>query len=212
MTDYPGLLFDEEALYMSIREYATQHDLKETLAALPFAAGRHKGQLRDNKGNIPYFVHPLQITRHAIALGLCDDRLLATCLLHDVCEDCGVSYEELPVTLETRQAVRLLTKEWEPHRQSGEEEQRYYDAIALNPTAAMVKLLDRCNNISSMAQGLSSTRISRYLEETQKYYEPLVKQMLKNYPQYEQQIYAVVYQMHSVYHALLRMLQEKSGR
>lgn len=211
MTEFPKLLFDEEALYQSIKEYATGHDLQETLASLPFAAGRHKGQLRDYKENIPYFIHPLQITRHAISLGLCDDGLLAACLLHDVCEDCGVSYEELPVSHSTRQVVRLLTKEWDSNSRSEALEERYYEAIAQNPTAAMVKLLDRCNNICSMAQGFSSTRIARYLKETEHYYEPLVKQMLTSYPQYELQIYAVVYQMHSVYHALFRMLQE-NGR
>ena len=211
MTEFPSLLFDEEALYQSIREYAAYHDLKETLSSLPFAANKHKGQLRDNKGNIPYFIHPLQITRHAISLGLNDDMLLAACLLHDVCEDCGVSYEELPVSNQTRQVVQLLTKEWEPHIHSEEKEEQYYRNIAANPVAAMVKLLDRCNNISSMSLGLSRGRIARYLEETRKYYQPLVEQMLRDYPQYEMQIYTVFYQMHSVYQALERMLQE-SGR
>ena len=42
------------------------------------------------------------------AFGLEEDDLLSACLLHDVCEDCGVRPEELPVDEETQEYIQPL--------------------------------------------------------------------------------------------------------
>ncbi len=207
MTDYSGVFYDEDYLYSYINDFAREKELLQTQAALPFASARHSGQFRDSRENIPYIVHPMQMALHAIALGLVEDDLLAACLLHDVCEDCGVSYIELPAGERVMKAVRLLTKEWEPHTQSDADEEAYYSAISLDPTAAMVKLLDRCNNICSMANAFSAKRIEKYLAETEKYYRPLIEKMLADYPHYKNQIMAVSYQMCSMVAAFERMLK-----
>ena len=81
-------------------------------------------------------------TRRALALGLEDDDLLSACLLHDVCEDCGVKPEELPVSDAAKEAVRLLTKP-EIFEKTDKDETAYYNGIAGNRIATMVKLLDR---------------------------------------------------------------------
>ena len=209
MMDYTDVLFDTDFLYGFIRDFATANSLSQTLAALPFAAARHGGQYRDSKENVPYIVHPMQIAFHAIALGLVEDDLLAVCLLHDVCEDCGVSYIELPAGERVMKAVKLLTKEWDHDSKTDEDEQRYYDDIASDPTAAMVKLLDRCNNVSSMASAFSKKRIEKYVNETERFYIPLIRSMLNDYPQYRNQIMAVSYQIGSIMAVYERML--KSG-
>lgn len=61
--------------------------------AMIFAAQMHDGAVR--KGSeIPYIVHPMEAA--TIAATLTDDpHILAAAALHDVMEDCGVSYEEL---------------------------------------------------------------------------------------------------------------------
>ena len=210
MTDFTGVLFDEDFLYSNIRDFAKEKDLLQTQASLPFAVARHRGQFRDSRDNVPYIVHPMQIAFHAIALGLWEDDLLATCLLHDVCEDCGVSYVELPAGERVMKAVELLTKTWEHGKESPKDEKAYYQAISEDPIASMVKLLDRCNNVSSMAGAFSTKRIERYMEETRIYYEPLVKKMLADYPQYTRQILAASYQICSVAQALERMLKNGS--
>ncbi|MBR6315485.1 MAG: HD domain-containing protein [Lachnospiraceae bacterium] len=223
MVDFSGILFDEEYLYDFIRDFAEKKSFTQTLVSLPFAAARHKGQYRDNKVNIPYIIHPMQMAFHAIALGLHEDELLATALLHDVCEDCGVDVTALPVSRRIQKAVGLLTKDWQiPGREEEErgpnliideevskqvKEQQYYEAIATDPIAAMVKLLDRCNNVSSMAAGFSGRRIERYLKETETFYQPLISGMLEDFPQYRLQIQALCYQIYSVGEALERMLR-----
>ena len=45
----------------------------------------------------------------ALSLGIKDDNTVATILLHDVCEDCGVSIAELPVNDVVKRGVELMT-------------------------------------------------------------------------------------------------------
>ena len=202
MTDFTGVLFDEDFLYSNIRDFAKEKDLLQTQASLPFAVARHRGQFRDSRDNVPYIVHPMQIAFHAIALGLWEDDLLATCLLHDVCEDCGVEVEDLPVNEETREAVRLLTKNKEVTRASEEGLKAYYDEISKNRIASIVKLLDRCNNISGMAAGFTEKRMAQYIQETEKYIYPMIQKTSDNFPEYAKQIFLIKYHMTSVIEAI----------
>ncbi|MGN0402250.1 MAG: helix-turn-helix domain-containing protein [Acetatifactor sp.] len=84
-------LFDEEHMYTYVKTYATLRGLKQTLKVLSFARNLHKGQLRKGKEKVPYIYHPLLIACHALSLGLDNDDIIATALLHDVCEDCKVT-------------------------------------------------------------------------------------------------------------------------
>ncbi len=61
--------------------------------AVAFAANAHDGATR--KGSqIPYIVHPMEVA--AIAASMTEDtQVVAAAVLHDVMEDCGVSFEEL---------------------------------------------------------------------------------------------------------------------
>ena len=69
--------------------------------AVIFAAQAHDGAAR--KGSeIPYIVHPMEVV--AIASTMTDDpQVLAAAALHDVMEDCGVTFE----TLSERFGVRV---------------------------------------------------------------------------------------------------------
>lgn len=66
----------------------------------------------------------------------------------------------------------------------------------------MVKLLDRCNNIASMATSFSDEKMSEYIIETQKYIHPLMEKARDDYPQYANQLFLIRYHMNSVLEAL----------
>jgi len=67
--------------------------MKLVTQAMIFAAQMHDGAVR-KASNIPYIVHPMEAA--AIAATITDDQeVLAAAVLHDVMEDCGVSFEEL---------------------------------------------------------------------------------------------------------------------
>lgn len=184
-------LFDEGRMYTYIKTYAGVKKLYQTSKVLPYARELHKGQIRKGKDKVPYIYHPLLISCHALALGLDDDNLISTALLHDVCEDCGVACGELPVNQETQTAVSLLTR-------TDDNEAQYYERISQNAIATMVKLLDRCNNISSMAAGFSKEKMVEYIKETEKWYYPLLHKAKYKYPMYSNQIFLIKYHMTSV--------------
>lgn len=51
------------------------------------------------KNGIAYIAHPLSMACYAAALGIRDDNIMSTILLHDVCEDCGIDVETLPLMM-----------------------------------------------------------------------------------------------------------------
>ena len=145
--------FDVEKMYTQVRAAANAKQLMQTARALSFASQMHEGQKRKGTEEVPYMIHPLMITCHALAMGLDDDELLAAALLHDVAEDCSIFPEQLPVTQTVQEIVSLLTFRIETGESKEAAKQRYYSMIRENPFAAIIKVLDRCNNISSMANG-----------------------------------------------------------
>ena len=193
-------LFSEARMITYVGAYCNAKGLYQTKRALAFAREKHNGQYRKpghSDERIPYIYHPLLLTCHALALGLEDDDLLSACLLHDVCEDCGVEISELPVNDATREAVRLLTKP-ENFGKTDPEYRTYYEGIAGNRIALIVKMLDRCNNISSMATSFTDEHMAEYIKETQEYIHPLMKRARDEYPEYSNQLFLIRYHMNSV--------------
>ena len=185
-----------ENMYRKLKEFAKTDSLPEMDRAVDYAMEKHKGQRRKtsvfSEESVPYIVHPFIMACHAHALGIRDDAVLATVLLHDICEDCGIAPDELPFSPEVREAVRLLT------RTEREDLDAYFSAIAANSTASIVKALDRCNNVSTMMLGFSTEGIIEYVDETQKYVIPLLDHIKKEYTQYYDAVFVLKYQILSV--------------
>lgn len=193
----------EEKLYSNIRTYAEKNGLTQTLRVLPFAREKHAGQTRKGDKKIPYIYHPLLVAYHAIALGFDDDNLISTAILHDVCEDCGVASADLPANEETKTAVALLTKS------DDKSNQQYYAAISQNKIATMVKILDRCNNVSDMVKGFSKEKTRSYITATETYIYPLFQIAKENYPEYAKAIFLMEYHMLSVVTSVKCQIEEE---
>lgn len=110
-------------LRAQVMEAAARFDFRETPKALLFAERCHAGQRRKGPAKLPYIIHPLTMACHALSLGLAEDELIATALLHDTCEDCHLLPEELPVNAAVQEAVRRLTffpEPGVPHARAGQ--------------------------------------------------------------------------------------------
>ena len=199
-------LFSEEHMYTYVKTYALAKGMLQTVRVLPYAKEKHKNQLRRGKDHVPYIYHPLQVACHALALGLEDDDLVSAALLHDVCEDCDVAPGELPVNERTRRAVALLTREETPGMDWEEIESRYYGAIAQDPIASMVKLLDRCSNVSGMATAFTRSGMARYIQSTEKWIYPLLHHTRETYPQYSNPLFLIKYHLTSVVETIKHQL------
>ena len=185
-------LFNEDRMYTYVKTCAVMKRLAQTVSVLPYARELHKGQVRKGREHVPYIYHPLLMACHALALGLDDDDVISAVLLHDICEDCGVCPEDLPVNDKTKEAVMLVTK----NKEKSTEE--YYKDISENRIASMVKLLDRCNNVSAMSTGFSKRKIVDYINETEKYIYPLLQLAKTRYSRYSNQIFLIKYHLTSV--------------
>ena len=207
--DLRARLFREEHMGTYLSAFCTAKKLHNTRRALDYARRMHEGQFRkssDGEGPVPYIYHPMLMTCHALALGLEEDDLLSACLLHDVCEDCAVSPDELPANEAVREAVRLLTKP--KHFDGSAEAQRaYYAAISENRIASMVKLLDRCNNVSGMASGFRVQKIAAYIQETLDYVYPLMDRTRHAFPEYADALFLIRYHMRSVIETARHLLR-----
>lgn len=195
-------LFPLEELYRFIEEYAQEKGLVQTSAALPFMKKSHAGQVRKGPARVPYIYHPLSMARHSIAMGLTEDEVLAAILLHDVCEDCGVAPEELPVNKTVQEAVVYLSFQKPEGMTKAQAKAVYFAAIEENKVASLVKLLDRCNNISAMAGGFTKERMVQYIEETESYLLPLCNRLKEQYEEYRNPLFILEYQIRSVMESL----------
>ena len=206
-------LYSEEHMFTRLKTISELSGLKETYKALYYIREQHSGQFRKklkySDAKIPYIVHPLMMACHAHSMRLGDDKLLAVILLHDVCEDCGIAPDELPFSEEVREAVALLTKEFDRNVSKEENETRYYDAIKRNRLAAMAKVIDRCNNVSTMAGSFNDKKLAGYIDETETYVFPVLSAIKQTWPEYNNAVFLIKYQMLSVLETLKVMLSEK---
>ena len=188
-------IFNEDHMSAFLKGKLIASDYPNAAKALVFAKEKHAAsEPRKGPSRVPYINHPLTMTCHALAMGLADDELLAALLLHDVSEDCGVAPEDLPVSPEVREIVRLVTKPEDRRLYSAE---AYFGAIEGNPKACMVKCIDRCNNLSSMATGMTKAQMAKYVKETEEHYPRLLK-LVKGVPEYNSAAWLLEYQIRSL--------------
>ena len=196
--------FNPEHMYTYVKAKAQANSLAQTLAALPLMRARHEGQFRSGMAGIPYAVHPLTLACHAMAMGIMDDDVIAAALLHDVVEDTDTRPEELPVSKRVREAVCLLSyNTYEGDKK--EIKPLYYTNIGKNPLAALVKCMDRCNNLAGMADGFTKAKMTTYVLQTEEYVLPLLE-VVREVPEYNNAAWLLRYQMVTMLEAFKRLL------
>ena len=79
-------------LITKVKEYLSDDDVKKINEAYKFAEKCHSGQLR--KTGDPYIIHPVFTAIYLSNMKM-DWETISAALLHDVIEDCGVTFEEI---------------------------------------------------------------------------------------------------------------------
>lgn len=197
-------IYNWEHMKTYVKTTARNLQMTDSLKAVDFAVKAHEGQKR-KRSDTPYIYHPLSMACHALSMGIKEDEIIAAILLHDVIEDCNKTIEELPVSDETKRIVLLVTHDKTSDSDRQKIMDRYYKAIAENPKAALVKCIDRCNNLTTMSWGLSRERIYRMITETEKYYPKLLK-VIKSTIEYDDAAWLLQYQIESMLDIYKRLL------
>lgn len=145
-------------------------DLELLLAALAFAAERHRDQRRKGMEASPYINHPIAVARLLQGVGGVDDaRVLAAALLHDTVEDTRTSFEELEDAFgpAVAEIVREVTDDTSLPREARKAEQVRH-APHLSRGARLVKLADKVINLGDVLQappaGWSAARKAEYFD------------------------------------------------
>lgn len=195
-------LFHEDNMYVKMKEFALSENLKETNMALQFMRKQHDGQFRKQgkftSVRIQYINHPLLMACQAHAFGIRDDVLLSSILLHDVVEDTGITVNELPFSSEVKEIVDLVSFSLPAGMTKDQAKAAYYERLKNNGKACVVKIIDRCNNVSTMAGSFSAKKLNEYIGETEKYIMPIFDVLKDNYPEYRDIAFLVKYHILSV--------------
>ena len=81
----------------------------------------------------------------------------------------------------------------------------YYENIGRNPLACLVKCIDRCCNLSTMAMGFSREKMVTYVEQTEEYLLPLLA-VVKNEPRWNNAAWLLQYQITALLETCKRLL------
>lgn len=153
-----------DKMFTYLKGFCAGAGMEESLHALGYMREKHDGQTR--KDGQPYIVHPLGMACYAVALGVRDDNTIATFLLHDVCEDCGVDVDYLPFNEVIRKGVKYMTIGEYPGEQRLETKRRYYNELLESPESILCKAGDRFYNLTAMEGVMEEPKIIKNVVET----------------------------------------------
>lgn len=164
-----------DKMYTYLRGFLTGARMDEAVRALQYARDKHNSQIR--KDGTPYIVHPLSMTCYAIALGLRNENVICTLLLHDICEDCNVEVDALPFNSAIKTGVRYMTvKKFATDKSKIETKRRYFKELLESREALLCKAFDRYNNLCDMPFALTKDAIGKNVAETEILLLPTLKE------------------------------------
>jgi GTP pyrophosphokinase len=170
-----------DKMYTYLRGFLVGANMTESLKALGFARQQHSLQTR--KDGTPYIVHPLSMACYAVAMGLREDNMIATILLHDVPEDCGINVDYLGVNDTIKNAVKHMTiQRFRTDVDKIETKCRYFNELLESREALICKALDRYNNLSDMPLSMSADAVGKNVAETEVLLMPILKEAKSRYP------------------------------
>lgn len=166
--------YNIDKMFTYLRAFCVGARLIQSVIALNFARDAHAGQTR--KDGVPYIVHPLSMACYAIALGIKDDNIISTILLHDVAEDCGIGIDDLPVNDIVKTGCKYMTvTKFDNDKSKIETKRRYFNELLESREAIITKGFDRYNNLTDMAFALSDEAIGKNCAETEVLLLPVLK-------------------------------------
>ena len=184
---------EANVLLDKVSRYLPDDSVSQIERAYLFAEESHQGQTR--KSGEPYIVHPVQAAAFLADLNL-DCHTICAALLHDVMEDCGVSYDDISeafdpevakmvdgVTKLTRMDYRLPGAESptpdssvDPDKLYAESLRKMLVAMAEDIRVVLIKLADRLHNMKTL-DALPPAKRKSIAQETLDIYSPLAHRL-----------------------------------
>lgn len=156
----------------------------KAVEAMSFAEKFHSGTRKDGAHEFSHQVSQASLARTLVSNFNNPEVVFIVIFLHDICEDKGISYEEIERRFGklAADAVALMTKEYQGVKLPTD---RYYDAMAECEIASVCKGFDRVHNLMSMLNGFKPEKRVSYIKETMDFTVPMLKKAKKNFPHQE---------------------------
>lgn len=180
---------NEEILFL--KGYLKGKGFNEAIKSLNLAEKLHYGVTR--KSGEPYISHPCRIANAIISLGINDEDIICAVLLHDILEDTDITESQLleKFNKEVVEIVKLVTKV------EGVSTSKYYEDISKNYKASIVKMADRCHNVSTMYY-FDLKKMEEYIIETEERVLPLCSIVSNENPILANPSYYMKYHLESI--------------
>ena len=178
-----------EKMFTYLRGRLDGPGFEQSRSALAFAWKAHSGQTRKN--GAPYIVHPLSMACDAIACKGATDEIIATILLHDVCEDCNIPLTALPVNDAVRTGVKLMTIRPYEGEDKLETKRRYFNELLDSREAVICKAFDRNANLNDSEGALPEEAIVKNIRETHELLMPVLKEAKYAYPELSDMLHTI---------------------
>ena len=172
---------NEKTMFTYLRGRLDAPGFEQSRAALVFARRAHSGQKRKN--GTPFIIHPLAMACDAIAMRGVTDEIVATILLHDVCEDCNVPLAALPVNDVVKRGVKYMTIRAYDDEEKMATKRRYFRELLESREAVVCKAFDRYMNLNDMEGALSEEAIVKNILETHELLMPVLKEAKYEFPE-----------------------------
>jgi guanosine-3',5'-bis(diphosphate) 3'-pyrophosphohydrolase len=131
---------------------ASHDDNVLLLAALHFAADKHRDQRRKGECASPYINHPIEVAELLVRVGgVTDIALLQAAILHDTLEDTETTAQELEKRFGS--TVRRMVEEVSDDRSLPKEQRKHLQvehAPSLSREARQIKLADKICNLRDL--------------------------------------------------------------
>ena len=170
-----------------ISEYLSETEVDSINKALKFAEKCHEGQLR--KTGDPYIIHPIYTAIYLANMRM-DYQTISAALMHDVIEDCGVSYQEIEDLFGKEVAglvdgvTKLPTLKISSKNNLSSSNQiaraatirKLLVATSEDARVILIKLADRLHNMETL-HALDEESILRIAQESMEIFAPLAHRL-----------------------------------
>ncbi len=194
---------EKEILYL--KGFAKGKEWNESLKAIHVAEMAHSKQKR--KSGEPFLSHPIRVASALISMKIHDDETISVAILHDVLEDCP-EWTSQKLQDEYHIKSSIIEKVLKLTKQENQTNEKYYEEVRQQISTILVKIADRCHNVSTMSGAFDSEKIHSYIRETEQFVLPLCKFGSKMFPEYSDQLYTMKYHIQSILKTIKNLYKE----
>lgn len=175
-----------ERTFLFIEEYS-RNGMPNTHKALYIARKFHAGQTRTSGDS--FLIHPLRVCSYLISIGIPDDILCATMLLHEIPRrtEKEKGYELLREFEIDEEVIELVWRIPKKEGCNASELTEYYNELRKDWRAIIGRLANKAHTCTKMAT-LSFEQKKEYIRETREEVVPMCDYAVSRYPEYANQI------------------------